>query len=332
MQKKKVLLLTTGNIDHASSRIRAINHFKKLSGYFQTTWIPRVGIAAKPTLIDRVKFAILKFLYAIKQWLHIVFIKYDIVFIQVMFLPEWCLKLFKRRRTLICWDFDDAIYTYSIPKFELMLRYTDKVVVASPYLKNYVAKYKTNCKVIFSPVDTEVVKPAEKTDGFIVGWIGSEWTAHYLDNITQPLQRFAAKYSLKLIVIGSERKIEGVNTETIEWSTKNELSALNKMHVGIMPLNANDEVAEMKGGYKLYLYMAAGLPVIASPFGINKHIINHGVNGFLAETVEDWINTLQKLSTDENLRKTIGTNARLTAEENYSYNICTPQLLNFIQS
>ena len=69
---------------------------------------------------------------------------------------------------------------------------------------------------------------------------------------------------------------------------------------------------------------------ILSPVGVNKEIINHGKNSFLAETTEDWKRTLSLLIDDENLRKEIGKEARKTIEERYSVNAMKSEYLKIL--
>ena len=64
--------------------------------------------------------------------------------------------------------------------------------------------------------------------------------------------------------------------------------------------------------------MALELPAVASPVGVNSKIINHGVNGFLCNTPEEWEETLKMLIEDSDLRKKMGVNGRNTVVENYS--------------
>ena len=102
---------------------------------------------------------------------------------------------------------------------------------------------------------------------------------------------------------------------------------INKFDVGIMPLF--DEPWERgKCGYKLIQYMACGKPVIASPVGINQKIIKHGVNGFLAQTDEDWYYYLNILKKDEDLRIKMGMNGRKLVEDEYSLQIQAPRLIS----
>ena len=73
-----------------------------------------------------------------------------------------------------------------------------------------------------------------------------------------------------------------------------------------------------KCGYKIIQCMACGVPVVASPVGVNQEIINHGENGFLAARKSDWVKYLKKLHDDRQLRLVMGQKARAKVEKEYS--------------
>jgi len=50
-----------------------------------------------------------------------------------------------------------------------------------------------------------------------------------------------------------------------------------------------------KCGYKLIQYMACGVPVVASPVGVNVDIVDGNECGMLAADIEDWRRCLDKL-------------------------------------
>ena len=81
-----------------------------------------------------------------------------------------------------------------------------------------------------------------------------------------------------------------------------------------------------KCGYKLIQYMACGLPVIASPVGVNAEIVEHGVNGFLAETSDDWFRAIQALIGNPELRRQMGAAGRKRVEERYSLQVYGPRV------
>ena len=48
------------------------------------------------------------------------------------------------------------------------------------------------------------------------------------------------------------------------------------------------------------------MPVVASPVGVNSDIVEHGVNGFLAETNEEWSRAIKILLNNADLRRQMG--------------------------
>jgi glycosyltransferase involved in cell wall biosynthesis len=78
--------------------------------------------------------------------------------------------------------------------------------------------------------------------------------------------------------------------------------------------------------------MAMAIPVIASPVGEQKHVIRHGINGFLAETEEDWYQYLKILIKDGNLRDSMGKSGRETAEKELSLRISSEKLFKIIEN
>ena len=85
-----------------------------------------------------------------------------------------------------------------------------------------------------------------------------------------------------------------------------------------MPLR-HDEWSEGKCAYKLIQYMASGLPVVASPVGMNQVVVRDGVNGFLADTPEQWRAALLTLRADPALRRRMGAAGRALVEAEFSH-------------
>jgi glycosyltransferase involved in cell wall biosynthesis len=84
--------------------------------------------------------------------------------------------------------------------------------------------------------------------------------------------------------------------------------------------------AKGKCGYKLIQYMACGLPVVASPVGVNSVIVEHGKNGYLASTPEEWRQALGSLIEDPELRRRMGEAGRRKVEQQYSLQIYGPKV------
>ena len=97
-----------------------------------------------------------------------------------------------------------------------------------------------------------------------------------------------------------------------------------------MPLE-DDEWSRGKCGLKALQYMAVGIPVVASPVGVNKEIIQDGINGYLAETSQEWEDKLKLLLEGEERRREIGLKGRETVEKHYSLKVNAPHLIKVLK-
>ncbi len=273
----------------------------------------------------------------------------DLVWIEREFLP-WCPHwlegaLLNLLTAPYVADFDDAVFhRYDRHKRSIVRRMlgckTDQfmkgaasVVVGNEYLyARAVAAGATHVEILPSVVDTAKYKMYRRKSGqqIRIGWIGAPVTASFLDSVRQPLAETCLKYDARFVVIGAEsRGWKEVKTQTIPWSEEIEQDLAEIIDIGIMPLT-NGPFEQGKCGYKLIQYMAAGLPVVASPVGINKLIVRHGVNGFLADGYSDWSTYLGLLCEDSALRNRLGTEGRKIAETEYSLKMATPRLAEML--
>ena len=85
--------------------------------------------------------------------------------------------------------------------------------------------------------------------------------------------------------------------------------------IGICPL-LETQFSRSKSWIKALEYFSRGIPVVASDVEPYRRFIDHGVNGFLAKTDHEWLKYLSMLASDDLLRATMGTNAKLKASAN----------------
>lgn len=333
-------MLTDGNSDNASARIRAMQYipFFEDQGY-NVTHIPRVPQRPSNLISKYTIFPVLKRWYSLKIALAILLGKWDTVFIQRIFINKNLLEHLNSHSIPVIYDFDDAIFINSKrpqnrEKTADMIRLADKVIISTVYLYEYCLNQGQKAEIIPSPVETERIRPSKKIKDqtLTIGWIGSPWTSVFLEVIEKPLKRLAEKYKFRFLTIGArtDYKILGINHIAKPWVFEDENENIAQMDIGLMPLPDTDWT-RMKGGYKLLQYMSAGIPCVASPVGINQSIINPGINGYLASTEEEWYTILEKLITDQELRIKLGTNGRRDAVELYSREVCFGKLLKIIQ-
>jgi glycosyltransferase involved in cell wall biosynthesis len=174
--------------------------------------------------------------------------------------------------------------------------------------------------------------PDRGSGPFRIGWIGAPVTAPYLQQVREPLETVCADGDAVVTMVGGRADLGSrVPLEFREWREADEVSEIQRFDIGIMPLP--DEPFERgKCGYKIIQYMGCGLPVVASPVGVNRTIVEHGVNGFLAESQADWVQAVQALRADPALRRRMGAAGRAKVAQHYSLQTTAPQLLQMMSA
>ena len=104
---------------------------------------------------------------------------------------------------------------------------------------------------------------------------------------------------------------------------------LRTFDIGIMPMPDN-KCTRGKCGFKAILYMSMAIPCVCSAVGVNKEIITDGVNGYLADTDDEWAEKLSLLISSPELRKRIGVEGRRIVEEKYSLRVNAPKFLDIL--
>lgn len=115
-----------------------------------------------------------------------------------------------------------------------------------------------------------------------------------------------------------------------QWSAEEEVADLKSFDIGIMPL-MDDLWSRGKCGLKILQYYSVGVPAVCTPVGINRDIVEDGVNGFWAENGDQWENRLLRLVKEEGLRKEMGLRGREIVEREYSLEVNAPRLFEILK-
>lgn len=343
----KILFLTYGPEIVASSRTRVFQYLPYLKknkiNYkvitYKTGLVHYLSIFQFQNLLVRKlifkAIGIYDLFFSIFQTLRFVYIAnyYDLIFIQKVLLPNFIIKFLKRRKKKIIFDFDDAIYadqkTYNKEKFDTQIVLYDAIILENIYTKRYVNKH-GNKKILMitGPIDCKHYHPKKgiKRDKVVMGWIGISSTEQYLKILKNVFKKLSILYeNLIFELVGAQKiNLDGVRFTLKRWNLNTEVADLQNFDIGIIPLPDN-AWTRGKGGYKLLQYMAVGIPAVASPVGVNKEIIQDGINGFLANSEEEWIEKLSLLIENPELRYKLGMKGRQTVEKSYSLKVNAPK-------
>ncbi len=241
---------------------------------------------------------------------------------------EWIIaKILKGK---IIYDFDDAIWLPNTSeenkvvaylkwhsKVASICKWSYKISCGNSFLSNYARQFNENVVVNPTTIDTVNLhnpsnRIAKETTPLVIGWTGTQSTLPYFISLVPVLLKIAERFPDQihlLIIANKDPKLNLKFVEFIPWSKETEIEDLLKIDIGIMPLT-DDMWAKGKCGFKALQYMALEIPALVSPVGVNTEIVDNGVNGYWCASENDWIESLEKLIVDKDLRKKMGVEGR----------------------
>lgn len=334
-----------------SSRVRFYQYFPALreqgfviedAPFFSDEYVRRL-YAKEPMQLREVVSAYLRRLATLLRARN-----FNLLWLEKEFLP-WMpapLEALLARRPYVV-DYDDAVFhRYDLHQSALVRRVLGRkidqimgnatlVIAGNEYLAERARTAGAKrVEILPSVVDADLYAPASvRTSGFTIGWIGSPVTAPYLEQVHPALEMLTSGDQAKVSLIGAGDAIKwkNANVQILPWREEDEIQNIQQFDVGIMPL-VDEPFERGKCGYKLIQYMACGLPVIASPVGVNRQIVEHGVTGFLAESEQDWQKALIFLRENPEKRRKMGMAGRVKMEREYSLQAATPKLASLLRS
>ena len=357
----KILFVPYGTQKAPATRYRVTQYLPYLEkegiGYFVFSAISQFSTSLmikSPNFPSFIKFLyyLYVFLERVLRLCYIILISkgFDVVFLQRTTFPLKLEILLKAVNNNIVFDIDDAIYLSDkkgkdvltrvkeyIKESEVVsiLKASKAVIVENEYIKKFVSQYCKNVSKIPGPIDTErfSIRPENKKNTIIIGWIGSPATTPYLsmlDGVFRAVKEKHENVKFKFIGLG-KYKNPGIEVERIAWDYNTEVSELQTFDIGIMPM-PDDEWTRGKLGCKMLQYMAVGTVPLVSYTPTNTEIIKEGENGFLVKTESEWLDRLSLLVGDAPARDKMGKAGRRTVEEACSLRRNAPQLITIFKS
>ncbi|MNX97741.1 D-inositol-3-phosphate glycosyltransferase [compost metagenome] len=254
-------------------------------------------------------------------------------------LPAWFEERLKTRGIPYVVDYDDAVFhNYDLShipwkrlladKIDRVMRHSHAVIAGNRYLAERAQRAGARrVEIVPTVIDLEryTVAAPQSPEVITVGWMGSPSTVKYLDAIAPTLASVAADLPFRLRVIGARFEAPGLEIECRPWREESEIREIQELAVGIMPL-LDSPWERGKCGYKLIQYMACGIPVIASPVGVNQQIVAHERNGYLASSREEWAQAFRAMGSNESLRRFMGQQGRSDVEKQYCLQLTVNQV------
>lgn len=328
--KISVGLLPLYRIDYPSSRYRVfqfLSGLKEQGHKWSLVGAPQRNFARRLAYVPRLFYMALT---------------HDVLFVQKRTFPLPVLAILKKLNPHIVFDLDDAIYLRPSrkPLIDAMLRASALVIAGNESLATYSRQFSDQVVLIPTVVDTDLYQPPSSArhpgdDRVVIGWIGSDPNCGEFVAMQPILEWLYGRYGDHVTIrIVSSQPLEietAMNLEFVPWTLTESKAELQKLDIGIMPLE-DTEWNRGKCGIKLIEYMAVAAAAVASPVGANRQIVTDGETGFLAATTEEWKNRLAQLIDDQSLRLRMGQLGRERVEQHYSVKAVLPLLIDALQA
>lgn len=252
-------------------------------------------------------------------------------------------RALRLRNVPYIFDFDDAIFLPAIhpanrtwawlrrPRPDETAKHARLVIAGNAYLADWARGKSRRVVVIPTPVDTDRHEPRTTPRGagrLVIGWVGSSTTAPYLRMLDGVLARLVKRHDFLVRVVGGVYSHADVDIECLPYSLADEPEHVRSFDIGILP-EPDDKWTRGKGAFKALLYMASGVPVVASLVGVNEEVVGPG--GYCVADEDAWFVALERLLAQEELRHSLGGLGRQRAVQYYSLRVQAPRLAAALQ-
>ncbi len=277
---------------------------------------------------------------------------YDAVILQRKLLPGWQMSELRRRARRLIFDFDDAVlyrdsydhrgqyHRRRSSRFARTVRLADDVIAGNDFLAGCAVEagaQPDRVRVIPTCVDTDaIIAPTRSSrsdpgPGLDLVWIGSSSTMAGLDQRRSLWERIGREVPGVRLRMICDRFLWFESLPVVErpWSLATEAEDVAAGDLGISWV-PDDLWSRGKCGLKILQYQAAGLPVLANPVGVHRELIRPGIDGFLPETDDDWVEAIRVLAEDAELRRKLGRAGRAAVEVSHSVSVWSADFVRAI--
>lgn len=229
-------------------------------------------------------------------------------------------------------DVDDAIWLFRRGvAARTLAACADLVICGNRFLADWFEQHCRRVEIVPTAVDTRRYDvPAQRPSRRRIGWIGTRPGFRYLEQVMpaigQVLDRHPdAEFCVMSDVDPRPPSLPPERYRFERWHPDREVAALQSFTVGIMPL-ADGDFERGKCSFKLLTYLAAGVPAVVSPVGMNQDVLARGRVGVAARSLGQWVEALSAMLDDPDRATTMGREGRRVVEAHYSVARVAPRV------
>lgn len=345
-RRQRVLFVALYPESQAGTRLRALAWFPELEAHGfdctlwsfvrakdSATWFGRSGGP------HRVVITALGLIRAVVLWARLP--HYDVVVVLREAVPV-ATTFIERRAATRCrlvWDVDDALWVSyprmfltrlpdrlrrSEAKYARLAGLAHEVWAGGSEIANWCRRHNDAVWLLPTVPATPTTVPGLEGRVGIV-WVGSQSTAPFLEQVLAHLDPLPD--GVCITVVGAEGpSLHDARVRWLQWSEEAEVDALRAARVGLYPLDTAHPLASPRAGFKAALYMAHGVPSVATPIPAVTEMLRHDVEGFHASTPSEWASSVRRLLIDDTTWTRLSTAGRRRAEAAYATAAWAPRV------
>jgi len=224
---------------------------------------------------------------------------------------------------------------------EEQIKALDGVIVSTPYLKEVYSELNPHIYVVPNALDFkhwEKFGDSRSKRETRIGWAGAGNHDADLETIEEPIKKYLSetdKVSFHHMVHGIPENFK--DQPKIVWHKHwvtvdkwpKRLSKVG-MDIGLCPAQPND-FKKGKSNLRRLQYAAMGIPVVARNWGHTAETMEHGKDGFLYDTEEEFTSYLNLLVKNKQLREDMGLHNKLTAKRDFSIEKVTAHYVDVLR-
>lgn len=259
---------------------------------------------------------------------------YDAVLVQKKLFPISQVRKLRACSKRLLFDIDDATWHPHGRKHSWWTRWrtnrrlksiaqaADVCLVANGYIARHLSTLGANAQVVPMSLKSEDWPvPATNTASRIrIGWAGAPSNLRYLEALEPMLAQMLREHpSVELAVFCGKEPDFSKTTPYVymPWHQGGESEAVRSFHIGLLPLPL-DDFSQGKSPIKALQYMAAGIPLIATPAAGALEIGDTNCGIHFASTHDQWLQQLGSLITNALYRNAQGEAARKAFVDSYT--------------
>jgi glycosyltransferase involved in cell wall biosynthesis len=339
----KIFVLAVGDRRRASSRLRVWDHVDWLReqghdvtcDYVMPPNIQSITIGVAWRIFSR---------WPLWAWQ---FICADRVLIQEALLLGpllWVKRWGKTRR--VVFDFSDPIDTIGSGLrnrmqrlgFKVMTSGADHVIVENASYLTSLGGRGIKATQFYGPVDVDRYQacareqPQQEKPIVRIGWTGSPGTLSFIAPLFPVLDSLACSHQIELMLLGVnsvDYSFKNLTVHVCDWSESEEFHIVPSFDLGLFVLDGSEN-SKLRGAGKIFVYMAAGVPFVASDLGIAADLMRVSEVGFKVNTDTDWKAVLDRVISDKSVRLDMSIEGCKYAMRCMSYSVYRMRLIEVL--